>query len=209
MGRDGKVYLLSDRGEIHCLEAKTGKDLWKGAIPRSSANFYSSPILAGDLLYAAREDGMVAVVKVGDSGMEVLSQNEMGERIGAAPVPVRNKLLIRGRRPPLLPRREVTLDGSNGPSPGMKHALLALPLLSVVFASADEFRLEQREDRLVITDGPTPVAEYVFKDGKILRPYFANVHAPGGIPVTRTHPPDPERIRRSRRHASGDLGRVW
>jgi outer membrane protein assembly factor BamB len=96
VGRDGKVYLLSDRGEIHCLEAKTGKDLWKGAIPRSSANFYSSPILAGDLLYAAREDGMVAVVKVGDSGMEVLSQNEMGERIAAAPVPVRNKLLIRG-----------------------------------------------------------------------------------------------------------------
>jgi hypothetical protein len=39
---------------------------------------------------------MVAVVKVGDSGMEVLSQNEMGERIAAAPVPVRNKLLIRG-----------------------------------------------------------------------------------------------------------------
>lgn len=96
VGRDGKVYLLSDRGEIHCLDTNTGKDLWKGAIPRASANFYSSPILAGDLLYAAREDGMVAVVKVGAPGMEVLSQNEMGERIAAAPVPVRNKLLIRG-----------------------------------------------------------------------------------------------------------------
>jgi outer membrane protein assembly factor BamB len=96
VGRDGKVFLLSDRGEIHCLDARTGRDLWKGAIPRSSANFYSSPILAGDLLYAAREDGMVAVVKVSGSGMELLSQNEMGERIAAAPVPVRNKLLIRG-----------------------------------------------------------------------------------------------------------------
>jgi outer membrane protein assembly factor BamB len=96
VGRDGKVYLLSDRGEIHCLDAKTGRDLWKGAIPRASANFYSSPILAGDLLYAAREDGMVAVVKVSGSGMELLSQNEMGERIAAAPVPVRNQLLIRG-----------------------------------------------------------------------------------------------------------------
>jgi outer membrane protein assembly factor BamB len=96
VGRDGKVYLLSDRGEIHCLEVKTGKDLWKGAIPRASANYYSSPILAGDLLYAAREDGMVAVIKVSDSGMEVLSQNEMGERIAAAPVPLRSKLLVRG-----------------------------------------------------------------------------------------------------------------
>jgi hypothetical protein len=39
---------------------------------------------------------MVAVVRVGDAGMEVLSQNEMGERIAAAPVPVSNKLLVRG-----------------------------------------------------------------------------------------------------------------
>ena len=96
VGRDGRVYLLSDRGEIHCLDAKTGKDLWKDAIPRASANYYSSPILAGDLLYAAREDGMVAVVKVGDSGMELLSQNDMGERLAAAPVPVGGKLLLRG-----------------------------------------------------------------------------------------------------------------
>jgi outer membrane protein assembly factor BamB len=96
VGRDGRVYVLSDRGEIHCLDVQTGKDIWKGAIPRASANFYSSPILAGDLLYCAREDGVVAVVKVGDAGMEVLSENAMGERLAAAPVPVRDKLLIRG-----------------------------------------------------------------------------------------------------------------
>lgn len=96
VGSDGRVYLLSDRGEVHCLDAKSGKDLWKGMIPRASASFYSSPILAGNLLYAAREDGMVAVVRVGEDGMEVLSQNEMGERIAASPVPVSDKLLIRG-----------------------------------------------------------------------------------------------------------------
>jgi len=96
VGRDGKVYVLSDRGEIHCLDVKSGKDLWKGAIPRASANFYSSPILAGDLLYCAREDGAVAVVKIGATGMEVLSVNEMGERLAAAPVPVRDRVLLRG-----------------------------------------------------------------------------------------------------------------
>lgn len=96
VGRDGKVYLLSDRGEVHCLDAKSGKDLWKGTIPRASASYYSSPILAGDLLYAAREDGTVAVIKVGEGGMELLSQNEMGERIAASPVPVGDRLLLRG-----------------------------------------------------------------------------------------------------------------
>lgn len=96
VGKDGKVYLLSDRGQINCLEASTGSDLWEGAIPRASANYFSSPILAGDLLYCAREDGVVAVVKVSASGMETLAQNEMGERLVGAPVPVRGRLLLRG-----------------------------------------------------------------------------------------------------------------
>jgi len=96
VGRNGRVYLLSDRGQINCLEASTGRDLWEGAIPRAAANYYSSPILAGDLLYCAREDGVVAVVKVSDSGMETLAQNEMGERLVGAPVPVRERLLLRG-----------------------------------------------------------------------------------------------------------------
>ncbi len=96
VGSDGKVYLLSDRGQINCLDAETGKDHWVDAIPRSKDKYYASPILAGDILYCIREDGMVASVKVSDSGMKVLSENAMGERVAAAPVPVNGKLLIRG-----------------------------------------------------------------------------------------------------------------
>ena len=58
-------------------------------------------------------------------------------------------------------------------------------------AAAADFAIEQKTDRLVITDGGQPVATYVFRDDKILRPYFAHVHAPGGIQVTRNHPPVP------------------
>ncbi|MBP6784329.1 MAG: PQQ-like beta-propeller repeat protein [Verrucomicrobiales bacterium] len=96
VAHEGRAYVLSDRGQINCIELKTGKDIWVAAIPRASANFYSSPILAGDLLFCAREDGVVAVVKVNDTGMEVLAENAMGERLAAAPVPVRDRLLIRG-----------------------------------------------------------------------------------------------------------------
>jgi len=96
VGRDGIVYLLTDRGKIHCLDAKTGKDYWADAIPRAAAKYYSSPILAGNLLYCSREDGMLTVVEVGKEGMKVLSQNDMGERLAAAPVPLNDKLLVRG-----------------------------------------------------------------------------------------------------------------
>lgn len=96
VARDGKVYLLTDRGEIHCLDARTGKDLWADAIPRAAAKYYASPILAGNLLYCAREGGMLTVVEVSDTDMKVLAQNDMGERLAAAPVPVSGRLLVRG-----------------------------------------------------------------------------------------------------------------
>jgi hypothetical protein len=56
---------------------------------------------------------------------------------------------------------------------------------------AAEFAVQQKADRVIITDRGLPVATYVFRDDKIFRPYFANVHAPGGIQVTRNHPPVP------------------
>jgi hypothetical protein len=56
---------------------------------------------------------------------------------------------------------------------------------------AADFAVQQEGDRVIITDGGRPVAIYVFRDDKIKRPYFANVHTPGGIRVTRSHPPVP------------------
>lgn len=56
---------------------------------------------------------------------------------------------------------------------------------------AAEFAVQQKADRLLITDGGRPVATYVFRDNNILRPYLANVYAPGGVQVTRNHPPVP------------------
>ena len=56
-------------------------------------------------------------------------------------------------------------------------------------AADPAFGFTQSADRLAITFAGKPVAEYVFRDDKILRPFFAHVHAPGGIQVTRNHPP--------------------
>jgi hypothetical protein len=54
-------------------------------------------VLAGDLLYCAREDGMMFVGRVSDKGFELLADgNDMGERVIATPVPIRGGLLVRG-----------------------------------------------------------------------------------------------------------------
>lgn len=53
------------------------------------------------------------------------------------------------------------------------------------------FEIQQQDSRLVINFASKPVTEFVFKDEKILRPFFANVRLPSIHKATRNHPPNP------------------
>jgi SAM-dependent methyltransferase len=53
----------------------------------------------------------------------------------------------------------------------------------------DAVEFELRDGTLRIDVGGGPFADYVFQDPQIPRPYFAQVHAPGGAQVTRHQPP--------------------
>ena len=53
--------------------------------------------MAGSHLYATREDGKILTANISD-GFKFLHENDMGERVIASPVPVGNKLLIRGEK---------------------------------------------------------------------------------------------------------------
>jgi outer membrane protein assembly factor BamB len=92
-----KVYLVRDSGEVECLEPLSGKTLWSDRFPKSARKYYSSPMIAGGRLYAAREDGVVMVADVRDR-FKFLSENDMREQIIASPVPIDGRLLIRGEK---------------------------------------------------------------------------------------------------------------
>jgi outer membrane protein assembly factor BamB len=66
-------------------------------LPKASASYYASPAIAAGKLYAAREDGVVFVAQVAGR-FELLAENRLGEQIIASPVPVGNRLLLRGER---------------------------------------------------------------------------------------------------------------
>ena len=51
------------------------------------------------------------------------------------------------------------------------------------------FEFHQEEGVLRITAGGRPVARYVWNDPQTMRPYFAHLNTPGGVQVTRNHPP--------------------
>ena len=95
--KDGKVYVLGDRGSVTCLDSRTGKKLWSGQFPKNRASYYSSPTVADGKLYASREDGVIMVAGITE-GFKFLAENNMGERIIATTVPVRDQLLIRGEK---------------------------------------------------------------------------------------------------------------
>jgi outer membrane protein assembly factor BamB len=97
---EGRAYLVSDgrrnSGQITCRDIRSGEELWSAKLPQRRNTYYSSPVLAGDKLYCANQNGTVFVGRVTDDGFELLAENEMGETIIATPVPIRGGLLIRG-----------------------------------------------------------------------------------------------------------------
>lgn len=113
---DGKTYLLEDDGRIVCLDLQSGEENWTSQLPKNRNKFYASPVLAGDKLYCVREDGIAFVGRVSDEGFELLSENDMGERVIATPVPVRDGLLIRGEEH-LYRFEGAAATASNSPTP--------------------------------------------------------------------------------------------
>jgi outer membrane protein assembly factor BamB len=93
----GRIFLLRHRGGVVCVDPATGKTIWEEAFPRSSSSYYSSPVIANGVLYAAREDGTVFAARVEDK-FELLSENAMGERIVASPTPANNSILLRSEK---------------------------------------------------------------------------------------------------------------
>jgi outer membrane protein assembly factor BamB len=94
----GRVILVRDRGEVASIDPATGRTVWENAFPKHRANYYASPLIAGDKLYAPREDGVVFVASVAGDRFELLSENNMAESVIGSPVPASSRLLIRGEQ---------------------------------------------------------------------------------------------------------------
>ena len=92
----GRVILVGDKGEVTSIDPATGKTIWTGAFPKNRANYYASPLVAGGKLFAPREDGTVFVASVADDKFELLAENNMAESVIGSPVPLSNRILLRG-----------------------------------------------------------------------------------------------------------------
>jgi outer membrane protein assembly factor BamB len=92
---DRLVYLVREPGLLHCLDAKTGAEVY---LQRLHADRYcSSPILAAGRLYLVGHGGTVSVVKAGWR-FELLAANTLDDSFTASPAAANGRLYLRGFR---------------------------------------------------------------------------------------------------------------
>lgn len=85
------LFVVSDTGYLHCLEAKTGKHLWKERLGRHHS---ASPVFVGGLLYFPDDDGTTWVVRPGAT-FDLVAQNKLEEGVRASPAVAHGELFIR------------------------------------------------------------------------------------------------------------------
>lgn len=86
----GLLYLSELRGFLHCLEASSGKHLWRHDV---KAPVWASPLVADGKVYLPNEDGDVAVFAAGREA-KLLATNATRETVYATPVTANGTLYI-------------------------------------------------------------------------------------------------------------------
>ena len=90
---NGCVYMIKNGGIITCVDAESGNVLYRERLGASGA-YIASPILANGNIYIPSNNGVITVVKAGNQ-LEILAQNDLGEKIYSTPAVIGNTLYVR------------------------------------------------------------------------------------------------------------------
>lgn len=89
------LYVMTDKGILTCIDARTGEVKYEGGRVPVAAAFSASPVAYEGKILLCSEDGDSFLIKAGPVH-EVLRTNSIGEPILASPAISRGRILIRG-----------------------------------------------------------------------------------------------------------------
>jgi outer membrane protein assembly factor BamB len=104
----GYLYLMTDKGILTCLDARTGQIVYEGGRVPTPATFSASPVAVDGKILLTSEDGDTFVIKAGPAHA-VVRTNSLGEPVYASPAIAGGKIFIRGEK-------HLYCIGSNGKS---------------------------------------------------------------------------------------------
>lgn len=87
------IFMVDDGGIAACVEAKTGKEVWRDRI---GGNFSASPILANGKIYLFDEQGKTTVIEAGRE-LKVLAENTLDAGFMSSPAVSGDLLIVRTR----------------------------------------------------------------------------------------------------------------
>jgi outer membrane protein assembly factor BamB len=90
-------YTKERRGILSCVDAATGKVLYKDQRLPETGMLYASLAAASGRIYVTNRNGTTFVIKHGEK-YNVISTNKLGEGIDASPVFVGKQILFRGQK---------------------------------------------------------------------------------------------------------------
>jgi outer membrane protein assembly factor BamB len=102
---EGHLYVVNDGGFALCMEAKTGKDVYRervmegGGRGRGGKPFYASPVLIGDKLYAVSRRNGTYILAAKPTFEKIATIPPLDDsQMNATPAVVGNKLLLRSEK---------------------------------------------------------------------------------------------------------------
>lgn len=91
--QDGLVYMLRAMGEVVCLDAKTGKEIY--ANRGYNARHRASPVVADGKIYLAARNGTFSVIATGRE-YKLLSRHKLDDEFAATPAIADGRIYLRG-----------------------------------------------------------------------------------------------------------------
>ncbi len=126
---DGRVFVTTLTGELHCVDADTGKIQWH--LKLGADQLHASPLYADGKLYIPLSDGSLTVVEPGEESGKILSRVQLDGSCLGAPALSGGRLLVHstgklycfGQRGEGAPEWKVPAD----PEPGKAVRLQVVP----------------------------------------------------------------------------------
>ena len=87
------LYMINDQGFVLCLEALTGKEVWR---ERLKGRHSASPIFAGGRIYFFSEKNLTTVMAPGRE-FRRLAENQLEDRVMATPAVIGNAFILRSK----------------------------------------------------------------------------------------------------------------
>ena len=87
-----RLYMVSDKGVVSCMDPDTGVALWQ---ERIKGAFSASPIFDGEKVFAFSEDGAIYVFRPDDAKFVLLGKSKLGDGFKASPAVVGNQMIVR------------------------------------------------------------------------------------------------------------------